>query len=99
MTSTAANGRETFDYVVVGAGASGAALAARLSENPAISVLLLEAGGPDKKQEVHIPAAFSKLFRTALDWDYNTEPQEHLGDRSIYWPRGKMLGDRRRSTR
>src|SRR4051794_40496824 len=83
---------ETFDYVVVGAGASGATLAARLSEDPAISVLLLEAGGPDKKQEVHIPAAFSKLFKTPLDWDYNTEPQAHLGDRSIYWPRGKMLG-------
>lgn len=92
MTSTAATGRETFDYVVVGAGASGAALAARLSEDPAISVLLLEAGGPDKKQEVHIPAAFSKLFKSPLDWDYNTEPQENLGDRSIFWPRGKMLG-------
>lgn len=92
MTSNPATGRETFDYIVVGAGASGAALAARLSEDPAISVLLLEAGGPDKKQEVHIPAAFSKLFKSSLDWDYNTEPQEHLGDRSIYWPRGKMLG-------
>ena len=85
-------GRETFDYVVVGAGASGAALAARLSEDPSIRVLLLEAGGPDKKQEVHIPAAFSKLFRSPLDWDYNTEPQTNLADRSIYWPRGKMLG-------
>ena len=92
MTGTGSARGETFDYVVVGAGASGAALAARLSEDPAISVLLLEAGGPDKKQEVHIPAAFSKLFKTPLDWDYSTEPQEHLGDRSIYWPRGKMLG-------
>ena len=92
MSSNPVTGRETFDYVVVGAGASGAALAARLSEDPAVSVLLLEAGGPDKKQEVHIPAAFSKLFKTPLDWDYSTEPQEHLGDRSIYWPRGKMLG-------
>jgi choline dehydrogenase-like flavoprotein len=92
MTSTSSTGRETFDYVVVGAGASGAALAARLSEDPAVTVLLLEAGGPDKKQEVHIPAAFSKLFKSPLDWDYSTEPQEHLGDRSIYWPRGKMLG-------
>ena len=92
MATTAATGRETFDYVVVGAGASGAALAARLSDDPAISVLLLEAGGPDKKQEVHIPAAFSKLFKTPLDWDYATEPQEHLAGRSIYWPRGKMLG-------
>jgi len=90
--SAATTGRETFDYVVVGAGASGAVLAARLSEDPAISVLLLEAGGPDKKQEVHIPAAFSKLFKSPVDWDYNTEPQANLADRSIFWPRGKMLG-------
>lgn len=92
MSNNATTGRETFDYVVVGAGASGATLAARLSEDPAISVLLVEAGGPGKKQEVHIPAAFSKLFKTPLDWDYNTETQPNLGDRSIYWPRGKMLG-------
>ena len=92
MSANASTGHEKFDYVVVGAGASGAALAARLSEDPAVTVLLLEAGGPDKKQEVHIPAAFSKLFKSPLDWDYGTEPQEHLGNRSIYWPRGKMLG-------
>lgn len=92
MTTSTPTARETFDYVVVGAGASGAALAARLSDDPTISVLLLEAGGPDKKQEVHIPAAFSKLFKTPLDWDYATEPQEHLAGRSIFWPRGRMLG-------
>ncbi|MEO5665465.1 MAG: GMC family oxidoreductase N-terminal domain-containing protein, partial [Nocardioides sp.] len=92
MTTSTASARETFDYVVVGAGASGAALAARLSDDPTISVLVLEAGGPDKKQEVRIPAAFSKLFKTPLDWDYATEPQEHLSGRSIFWPRGKMLG-------
>ena len=91
MASTT-TGRETFDYVVVGAGASGAALAARLSEDPTVTVLLLEAGGPDTKQEVHIPAAFSTLFKSPLDWDYQTEPQPQLADRSIYWPRGKMLG-------
>lgn len=84
--------KDRFDYIVVGAGASGAAVAARLSQDPATSVLLLEAGGPDKKQEVHIPAAFSTLFRSPLDWDYGTTPQEHLGQRSIYWPRGKVLG-------
>ncbi|MFC9790798.1 GMC family oxidoreductase [Rhodococcus sp. NPDC127528] len=82
----------TADYVIVGAGSSGAALAGRLSENPRNEVVLLEAGPKDKDKFVHIPAAFSKLFRSELDWDYLTEPQPGLGGRSIYWPRGKMLG-------
>lgn len=81
-----------YDYVIVGAGSAGAALAARLSEDPAVSVLLLEAGGPDKKPEIHIPAAFSKLFRSAADWNYDTVPQPGLGNRPIYWPRGRVLG-------
>lgn len=80
------------DYVVVGAGSSGAALAARLSEDPAVSVLLLEAGGPDKALELHVPAAFSKLFRGRYDWNYDTVPQPELEGRTVYWPRGKTLG-------
>ncbi|MEU2198762.1 GMC family oxidoreductase N-terminal domain-containing protein [Isoptericola sp. NPDC019482] len=80
------------DYVVVGAGSAGAALAGRLSADPAVSVLLLEAGPKDTKTEIHIPAAFSKLFRSEVDWDYDTEPQEHLGGRRVFWPRGKVLG-------
>ncbi len=80
------------DYIVVGAGSAGAALAARLSEDPAVSVLLLEAGGPDKALELHIPAAFSKLFRGKYDWNYDTVPQPHLEDRTVFWPRGKTLG-------
>jgi choline dehydrogenase len=83
---------EVVDYVVVGAGASGAALAARLTEDGTNTVLLLEAGGVDKKAEVHIPAAFSALFRSDLDWNYDTTAQPALGGRTIYWPRGKMLG-------
>ncbi|GAA1468776.1 GMC family oxidoreductase [Microbacterium thalassium] len=82
----------TADYIVVGAGSAGAALAARLSEDPAVTVLLLEAGGPDTKPELHIPAAFSKLFRGAYDWNYDTVPQPHLEGRSVFWPRGKTLG-------
>jgi len=80
------------DYVVVGAGSAGAALAARLSEDPAVSVLLLEAGGPDKALELHVPAAFSKLFRGEYDWNYDTVPQPELEGRTVYWPRGKTLG-------
>ncbi|HET8927489.1 MAG TPA: GMC family oxidoreductase N-terminal domain-containing protein [Microbacterium sp.] len=80
------------DYVVVGAGSAGAALAARLSEDPAVSVLLLEAGAPDRALELHVPAAFSKLFRGAYDWNYDTVEQPELEDRTIFWPRGKTLG-------
>ncbi|MGX5769516.1 GMC family oxidoreductase [Microbacterium trichothecenolyticum] len=80
------------DYIVVGAGSAGAALAARLSEDARVSVLLLEAGGPDKALELHVPAAFSKLFRGAYDWNYDTVPQPGLEGRTVYWPRGKTLG-------
>ena len=80
------------DYVIVGAGSAGCVMAARLSEDPKVHVALLEAGGPDDRREIHIPAAFSKLFKSSLDWNYSTEPQEHLHGRSLYWPRGKVLG-------
>ncbi len=80
------------DYIVVGAGSAGAAVAARLSEDPTVSVLLLEAGARDAAMELHIPAAFSKLFRGAYDWNYDTVPQSELENRTIYWPRGKTLG-------
>ncbi|WP_026416947.1 GMC family oxidoreductase [Actinomadura oligospora] len=81
-----------YDYVIVGAGSAGAALAARLSEDPSVRVALLEAGGTDRKQEIHIPAAFTRLFKTTLDWDFQTARQPGLDGREIYWPRGRMLG-------
>ena len=81
-----------YDYVIVGAGSAGCVLAARLSEDPAVRVLLLEAGGPDDRMEIRIPAAFSKLFKSDVDWAYFTEEQPHLNQRRLYWPRGKVLG-------
>jgi len=81
-----------FDYIVIGAGGAGCVLASGLSENRECNVLLIEAGPPDRKREIHMPAAFSKLFKTPLDWNFATEPQEPLNGRRLYWPRGKMLG-------
>lgn len=81
-----------FDYIVVGAGSAGCVVANRLSANGKHSVLLLEAGGPDKAKEIHIPAAFASLFKSEVDWAYETEPQEHLNNLKLFWPRGKMLG-------
>ena len=81
-----------YDYIIVGAGSAGCVLANRLSEDPAVKVLLLEAGGRDNRKEIHIPLAFSKLFKGPCDWTYFTEPEPQLGNRSLYWPRGKVLG-------
>ena len=80
------------DYIVVGTGSAGSVLANRLSADSAASVVVLEAGAEDKNKFIHIPAAFAKLFRSEVDWDYLTEPQKQLDGREIYWPRGKMLG-------
>lgn len=82
----------TFDYIVVGAGSAGAVVAGRLSEDPDVRVLLIEAGGAEKPTNVKIPAAFATQFRTNLDWNYGTEPEPHLNSRSIYHPRAKYLG-------
>jgi len=81
-----------YDYIVVGAGSAGCVLAARLSENSHAKVLLLEAGKSDAKQEIRIPAAFSKLFHTEYDWDYRTEAEPATANRPRYWPRGKVVG-------
>ncbi|MCA1991818.1 MAG: choline dehydrogenase [Coleofasciculus sp. S288] len=81
-----------YDYVIVGAGSAGCVLANRLTEDAKTTVLLLEAGEPDRMKAIHIPAAFSKLLKTQYDWAYYTEKQPHLNNRELYWPRGKVLG-------
>jgi choline dehydrogenase len=81
------------DFVVVGAGSAGCAVAARLSEDPAIRVLLLEAGGEDKNRWIHIPLGFGKTFADpSVNWCYETEPDPGAADRRVFWPRGKVLG-------
>ena len=81
-----------YDYVIVGAGSAGCVLANRLSEDPDVRVLLVEAGPPDTADFIHIPAAFSALFRTQHDWDHMTGWEPGANNRRIYLPRGRMLG-------
>jgi choline dehydrogenase len=81
-----------YDYIIVGAGSAGCVLANRLSEDPSVRVLLLEAGGKDRSLKIKIPAAFPEQFHTKLDWDFATEPEPHVDDRALYIPRGKALG-------
>ena len=71
------------DYIIVGAGSAGCVLANRLSANPQINVVLLEAGGNDTKMEIHIPAAYAKLHHSSVNWNFNTEPQKHVNNRKI----------------
>ncbi len=83
---------QTHDYVIVGAGSAGAVLAARLTEDPNVRVLLLEAGPEPDADEISIPVAFSALFKTKWDWNYSTTEQKQLHSRRAYWPRMKALG-------
>ncbi len=82
-----------YDYIIVGAGSAGCVLANRLAEDPATSVLLLEAGGNDETvPQIHDPTKALELAHTAVDWVYATEEEPHLNNRKISWPRGKVLG-------
>ena len=82
-----------FDYIVIGAGSAGCAVAGRLSEDPSVNVCLIEAGAQDTSPPINIPLGFMRLFdHKRLNWRYKTAPQEHASGRSIPVPRGKVLG-------
>src|ERR1700739_4753463 len=84
---------ETFDYIVAGAGSAGCVVAARLSENPKHRVLLLEAGPADTSPWIHMPMGYAKLFaHPKLNWMFESEPEPELNNRTMYQPRGKVLG-------
>lgn len=84
---------ERFDYIVVGAGSAGCVLASRLSQDPAIKVLLLEAGPEDRSLWLHLPIGYGKtMWSTKYNWCLYTDPDPNMNGRRIYWPRGKTLG-------
>ena len=84
---------DSYDYIIVGAGSAGCVLANRLSEDEGKTVLLLEAGGADHNIFIHIPAGFFKtISNPKVNWLYTTEPEDSSGNRTISWPRGKVLG-------
>ncbi len=80
------------DYLIVGAGSAGCVLANHLSADGERSVALLEAGGPDTAPDIRVPARFTDLFHTEIDWGYRTTPQPGLNGRREYIPRGKVYG-------
>ncbi len=81
------------DYVIIGGGSAGCVLANRLSENPKTNVVLLEAGGEDRNPLIHIPAGYIKtMVNPAINWMFESEPEESSGNRRILFPRGKVLG-------
>ncbi len=83
---------EGFDYVIVGGGSAGCVLAARLSEDAAATVLLLEAGGTDRHPFYHLPAGFAKMTKGIGSWGWQTAPQRHMKDMVIRYTQAKVIG-------
>lgn len=84
---------ETFDYIIVGAGSAGCVLADRLTACGRHKVLLIEAGGSDRRLAIKVPVGYGLTFADpAVNWRYRTQPDPGLADRTIYWPRGKVIG-------
>ena len=81
-----------YDYVIAGAGSAGCVLANRLSEDPEVNVLLIEAGGADTNPLIHMPVGWTALFRSDQDWDHSSGYEPHCNNRRIFLPRGKVLG-------
>src|SRR5438105_3137612 len=81
------------DYVIIGAGSAGCVLANRLTEDPTVKVLLIEAGGRDWNPYIHVPAGFMKMLdHPSLTWEYHAEPDPGTAGRPILYPRGRVLG-------
>jgi choline dehydrogenase len=93
MTDPTAATHLDADYIVVGAGSAGCVLAARLSEDPSVKVLLLEAGPQDRSPWIHLPIGYGKtMWSDVYNWRFHTDPDPNMNGRRIYWPRGKTLG-------
>ena len=84
--------KNVFDYIVVGAGAAGCAVANRLSEDPEVTVAILEAGGKDSNPLIHMPAGFTKLTSDDVNWGFKTVPQPQVNNREMHYPQGRTLG-------
>lgn len=84
--------KTTYDFIIIGGGSAGSVLAGRLSENPAVEVLLLEAGGSDRHPFYHLPAGFAKMTKGIGSWGWDTVPQRHMQNKVFRYTQAKVIG-------